>query len=92
MTTIDIRKPISSMAGLPKVRRAGKLPEEKPAQEEKPLVMKTRKSFIARFIEIAIFDVKRKFGLVKEPAEKLQRRVADFEKFEEFCKLARGEK
>ena len=95
---IDIKKPAPSMAGLSQIRRVGKHPEEKPPEEkptteEKPLVASTgKKSFASRFVEIAVFDVKRKFGLVKEPAGTFQQKIRDFEKFEEFCKIARGER
>ncbi len=98
MKTIDIRKPVASTKG-PQTRRVGNLPEEKspeekPTHEEKPIVMEShgKKSFTSRFVEIAIFDVKRKLGLVKKPAGELQQKVSDFEKFENFCKMSRGEK
>ena len=93
--TIDIHKPVSttSSMGLAKIHRAGKPEEEKPAPEEKPLIApKVRDSFISRFLAVAVFDVKRKFGLVKSPPGEFQRKISDFEKFEEFCRIARGER
>jgi hypothetical protein len=90
--TIDIRKPISAPESA-RIHRVGKSVEEEPVPEEKPVVApKVRKtSFASRFIELAIFDIKRKFGLVKAPTGEFQQKVTDFEKFEEFCKTARGE-
>ena len=50
-------------------------------------------SFISRFFDIMVCDIMVLFRRpLSEKQEDIIRKVRDFEKFEEFCKLSRGER
>jgi hypothetical protein len=50
-------------------------------------------SFISRFFDIMVCDIMVLFRRpLSEKQEDIIRKAQDFEKFEEFCKLSRGEK
>lgn len=95
---IDIRKarqdPLVPRKQAPVTIRGGS-PVSPPTETQPSVVSPTQKtqSFISRFFDIMVCDIMVLFRRpLSEKQEDIIRKAQDFEKFEEFCKLSRGEK
>lgn len=97
---IDIRKmkqdPLTRQKAPLVIPRGGLIPAEcheprVPDTANSPTAI--TQSFISRFLDIMVCDVMQKLRLpLSEKQEDVVKKIRDFEKFEDFCKKARGER
>ena len=89
---ININKAKQATRGPPQ-KTFGK-PQERPTIEAapKPPLPPAKQNFISRFLDIMVYDIMHKLHMVPDKPENIIENKVDLEKYEEFCRIARGGK